>query len=87
MSSTPTSSTAVRIPGAALWSRAPDLIEGAIRSMVALSAADFEAIFSAILNGARATRIVGQVALSVVGKKHQRRTPRLHGPTPTSDLC
>ena len=45
MSSTPTSSTAVRIPGAALWSRAPDLIEGAIRSMVALFAADFEAIF------------------------------------------
>jgi hypothetical protein len=59
MSSTPTSSTTIRIPGAALWPRVPDLVQEAIGSIrtpfAPACAVDHVRSCTAIINDAKKT--------------------------------
>lgn len=73
----------VRIPDAAVWPRVPDLIKTAVGTIVKPfsldCSVDYVRVCRAVVNDPKATEIIDQAALPIVGKENMYKPPQSFG--------
>jgi amidohydrolase len=73
----------VRIPDAAVWPRVPDLIKTAIETIVESFALDcgidYVRVCPAVVNDAKSTEVIDEVALAIVGRENVYTPPQSLG--------